>query len=206
MQETILDAFERTITKKFRESGFIPGVLYGDSIVNTQPVKFQTSVLTKVLKEHGSNAKVWINYGNKKKFGFIKEVQKHPTEGNVTHIDVQIVSQNHEVKMQIPLVFKGRDSLEQRKLLLNVMKSEVNAFGKASLMPDSLIIDVAEREFGDTFTSKDFNLDPQIKVADVEDEIYGSIVHMKELITEDPIAVEQTEKAKEDQEEMKNEV
>lgn len=202
MAETILNAYERTVTKKFRETGFIPGVLYGDSdsIANTTPVKFQTTVLTKILKQHGSNAKIWINYGNKKSFGFIKEVQKHPLEGNVIHIDVQLVSQNHEVKMHLPISFKGKENLEQRRLVLNVTKSEIDVFGKASLMPDIVEIDVSEKEIGDTLTLNDFTLDPGIKITDNKGEIYGTITYIKEQAEEEPVVTEAAEETKETKE------
>lgn len=183
MEETILDAVERTIQpKRCREAGFTPGVLYGDSVTNAITVQFETAALKKVLATHGSNAKVWVKYGGNKKFGFIKEVQRHPVSAKVIHIDVFLVSQDHEVRMQIPITFEGRDSLDN--VLLQVHKSEIEVFGKAALMPEAVVVDVSTMTLGDTITSKNFKLDKQIKITDSEKEVYGIITPLRELAEE----------------------
>ena len=183
MEETILNATERTLQpKQCREAGFTPGVLYGDSVTNSITVQFETAPLKKALATHGSNAKVWINYDGSKKFGLVKEVQRHPVTSKVTHIDVFLVSQDHEIKMQIPITFEGRDSLDG--VQFQVYKSEIEVSGKAALMPDSVVVDVSTMALGDTVTAKDFNLDKQIQIIDNENEIYGIITALRELEAE----------------------
>jgi large subunit ribosomal protein L25 len=183
MEETILDAVERTMQpKRCREAGFTPGVLYGDSVTNAITVQFETAALKKILATHGSNAKVWVKYGGNKKFGFVKEVQRHPVTAKVTHIDVFLVSQDHEVKMQIPITFEGRDSLDN--VQLQVHKSEIEVLGKAALMPEAVVVDVSTMVLGDTITSVNFNLDKQLKITDSENEVYGIITVLRELAVE----------------------
>jgi large subunit ribosomal protein L25 len=185
MEEIILEAVARIKQSgKFKENGFVPGVLYGDSVTGATPVKFDIIALKKVIARHGSNAKVWIKYDNDKKFGFIKEVQKDAMSGNLKHIDVQIVAKDHEIKLQIPVVFKGDDSLKNTQLELQVYKSEINVSGKMALMPDAIYVDVSEKKLGDTITVKDFDLDKQINVIENEDEVYGVIINLKVLPTD----------------------
>ena len=180
MEEIILEAIERTKQPgKFREIGFVPGVLYGDSIDVATSVKFEALALKKVLTCHGSNAKVWVKYNNNKKFGFIKEVQKHPVSGSVIHADVQIVSKDHEIKLQIPIVYKGDDDLRSKQLQLQVYKSEITVFGKMALIPDAIYVDVSEKKLGDTITLNNFDLDKQLNVSEKEDEVYGMIINLK---------------------------
>ena len=179
MEEIFLQAIERTKQPgKFKESGFVSGVLYGDSIAEATPVKFEAQALKKVLTSHGSNAKVWIKLNNNKKFGFIKEVQKHPISGSVTHIDVQIVSKDHELKLQIPIAYKGEDDLKKKQLQLQVYKSEITVLGKMDFMLDAIYIDLSEKKLGDTITLKDFDLDKQLKVSEKEDVVYGIITNL----------------------------
>lgn len=203
MEETILSAVERTMQpKQCREAGFTPGVLYGDSVTNAITVQFETPALKKILAAHGSNAKVWVNYGGNKKFGFVKEVQRHPVTAKVIHIDVFLVSQDHEVKMQIPITFEGRDSLEN--VLLQVHKSEIEVLGKAVLMPEAVVVDVSAMVLGDTITSKNFNLDQQIKITDNENEVYGIITPLRELAEEpETVVVAEAETATEAEAETK---
>ncbi|MGI6685582.1 MAG: 50S ribosomal protein L25 [Bacillota bacterium] len=186
MEEVILKAEERTEKgKKVRAEGFVPGILYGAG-KKAISVKFEASALNKVLAKHGSNAKVWIDLNNKKQFSFIKEVQRHPVEGRVIHIDVQMVSQDQEIKLQIPLSFTGTEELDKKRLLLLVAKAEVEVIGKANLMPNVIVVNVADKEAGDTITSLDFDLDGEIKINDAEDEVYAVIKEKKEQPQEEP--------------------
>lgn len=188
MEKIFLEAIERIKQPgRFSESGFLPGVLYGDSVTVATSVKFETQALKKVLASHGVNAKVWIKFKGKEKFGFIKEVQKNPVSGNVTHIDVQIVSKDHEIKIQIPIVFKGEDNLKQKQLKLQIYKSDVTVFGKMALMLDAIYVDVAEKELGDTITLKNFDLDKKLKVSEKEDTVYGVIVNLQIQLTDEAV-------------------
>lgn len=187
MEEIILNAIERPIQPgKFREAGFIPGVLYGDSITKSTLVKFKELDLKKIINKHGANAKVWVKYGDNKKFGYIKEVQKHPVTWKIIHVDIQIVSRDHEVKIQLPINFMGEDNLILRQLKIQILKPEIDVIGKMGLMPDSVDIDVSEKQLGDHITSNDFKLDKQIKVSDKEDEIYATVAHLQDHINAEP--------------------
>lgn len=187
MEEYVLDALERTASpKKLRENGFIPGVIYGDSVNESASVKFEELPLKKVLEKHGSNAKVWIRHGDDKKLGFIKEIQRHPVTDKIIHVDVQLVSKNHEIKLQLPIVFRGEQALVSKQLQLQIHKPEIDVLGKMDLMPDTVAVDVSGKNLGDTITANDFNLDKQIKITDKEDEIYASVTQIKEQAVETP--------------------
>jgi large subunit ribosomal protein L25 len=178
MGETILVALERKMKpKQCRAAGFTPGVLYGESVTSSIPVQFETAALKKVLAAHGPSAKVWVNYGNNKKFGIIREVQRQPVSAKVIHIDIYLVSQEHEVKSKIPIVFEGRDNLKDA--LLQVYKTEIEVFGKANLMPEAVVVDVSTMAAGDAITAANFDLDEQIKITDNEEEIYGVIISQR---------------------------
>ena len=189
MEVTILDAVERTMEpKRCREAGFTPGVLYGDSVTNAVSVQFEAAALKKVIAAHGENAKVWVKHGGNKKFGFIKEVQRHPVTSKVIHLDVFLVSQDHEVKMLIPIIFEGRETLDG--VLLQIHKTEIEVLGKAVSLPDSVSVDVSAMVLGDTITAKNFDLDKQIQIIDSEDEVYGVITPLRELEPEPEAVVE----------------
>jgi len=179
LKQIILNATERTKkSKKLREEGFIPGVIYGDSVAKTDSVKFEEVPLKKILTRHGSNVKLWVKLGEDKKFGFIKEIQRHPVTNKIIHLDVQLVSKNHEIKLQIPIIFKGEGDLRKRQLQLQNHKSQIEVLGKIDLMPEVISVDVSEKNLGDTITLEDFNLDKQLKIHDKIDEVYGTITKL----------------------------
>lgn len=186
MEEIILKTMLRTDTpKKVRQAGFIPGVLNESDLTSTS-VQFVGTELNKIISKHGSNAKVWVTIGEDKKFGFIKEVQKSPLDRKIIHIAIQLVNKDKEIKMLIPISFHGRDELEHRELLLQVIKTEIDVTGKAALMPDVIIADVSAKELGDTVTAADLNISADLKSLDADDEIYAIIKAIKEVVEEEP--------------------
>lgn len=185
MEVTILKATERNEKpKKVRDAGFVPGVLNGPGTTSAS-VQFETKALNKVVMKHGMNAKVWVESGAEKKFGFIKEVQTHPVERKIIHVAIQLVSKDQEVKMQLPITYHGSAELDQRFLHVHVNKSEIEVVGKVALMPDMIIVDVSAKELDENITVADFHLPAEIKVLDSEHEVYASIKAIREEIVEE---------------------
>ena len=193
MEDITLEAIERA-DGKFKEVGYVAAILYGDGIEATS-VKFEEKALNKLLNKHGNSAKFWININNSKKFGFIKEVQRKHMVRIVSHVDVQIVSRDHEIKLQLPINFKGDDTLRTRQLQLQAYKSEITVLGKMDIMPDSIDIDVSEMELGDNITVSNFGLDKQLKIEN-EDTIYATIINLRvvaeEEVVEEVVVAEET--------------
>ena len=194
MEEIILNAIERQKTSaRFRELGFVPGVLYGDIPAGSN-VKFDEKALRTIINKHGSNANITVVFNDKKNVGFIKEIQRKPITGALVHVDIQVVSKEHEIKRQIPIVFNGEDILMSKNLQLNIAKSELLVFGKIALMPDTLFIDVSEMEIKDSITCADFVLDKNLKIEEPEI-IYAVVSEQKINYVEEPETDDATETA-----------
>ena len=189
MVETTIKAVERSEKpNKVRAEGFTPGVLNGPGTAST-PVKFDTLAINKIISKHGMNAKMWVEIGGEKIFGFIKEIQKHPVEGRTIHVAIQLVSKDQEVKMQLPITFHGISEVERKLMKVQVYKSEVEVLGKTALMPDSLVVDVSEKELGAEITAADFNMPAELKILDADNEIYAIIKSSVEASFDEPQVV-----------------
>ena len=184
MEKTFLKAIERNEkVQEVRAEGFIPGVLNASDTTSTS-VKFETLALNKIINKHGSNAKIWVELGNQKIFGFIKEIQKSPVEQKILHISIQLVSKDKETKMQLPIYYHGQSELAIKFLMLQVYKTEVEVIGKAELLPDMVSIDVSGKKLGDNITASDLNLPAELKILDQELEVYAVIKAVKEAAAE----------------------
>lgn len=195
MNMVTLKAAERSEKPKLlRNTGFIPGVLNGPGTDST-PVKFQTVALNKIILKHGTNAKVWVELGAEKKFGYLQEIQRHPVDGKVIHASIQLVATDQEIKMQLPINYHGVAELERQFLQVQTCKAEVEATGQAVLMPDVIIVDVTAKVSGDNVTAADFDLPKEITILDPEDEIYAIIKDVKEEVAETTVVTETAETA-----------
>ena len=169
--------------KQVRDAGFIPAVL-NDHAATSTAIQFESAPLNKVIAQHGSNAKIWVKLDDVKTYGYIKEVQRNPVDGKVIHVAVQLVAKDQDIHMQLPIVFQGRDELENRLLHLQIYKQEIAVSGTTELMPDVALVDVTEREVGDSITGADFKLSKGIKLVDPETEIYAVIKAARKILAE----------------------
>ena len=196
MEEIALKAvIRKDKPKKVRREGSVPGVLNGPGTAST-PVQFESSGLNKVIARHGTSAKLWILLGGEKKFGFLKEVQRHPVDGNAVHVSVQMISQDQDVKMQLPIAFRGHGDLEHNLLQLQVYHSEAEVEGKAALIPDEIVVEVSGKQAGDTITAADFHLPEGVRTIDPEGEAYAAVKAVRAVAADD--AEETTEAAAEE--------
>lgn len=190
MSETTVEAKQRVKSGgKFKEAGLVAGVIYGDGVEGAKPVKFDEASINRVIAKQGVNAKIWINLDNKKAYGFIKEIQRDVMTRKVVHLDVQMVSKDHEIQMQMPIVYENESELRVQQLQLQVYKAEVGIYGKMALLPESITVDVANMKVGDAVMAKDLGIDVSI-VNDPEDTVYGTVTHIKIIGAEVEEAVE----------------
>ena len=176
MSETILRAEKRTENaRKVRYEGFVPGVMYGTGVEDGMPVKFGELELNKVLKNQGMSPRMNIMLGDEEKEVLIKEVQRDPVRGNVIHVDLQAIAVDEVIRTTIPVIFTGREEVENRQLLLEVYLFEIEVSGPANIIPDSITIDVRENVAGDTVTMGDISLDSRITSITPPDEVLAVV-------------------------------
>ena len=175
MKQTVLKADLRTDSpKKTRASGFIPGVLHGPG-TQSRSVQFERSSFIRILAKHGSNAKVWVELGKEKNFGIFKEIQRDPLDKSIIHATIHLVSQDQELKMLVPLVYTGREDLENRILMIQTIKEHVEMSGKAASIPESIVVDISAKELGDSVTVADMQLPKGVRILEADDEIFAII-------------------------------
>lgn len=198
MKQTILKANSRTGSpKQARRDGFIPGVLHGPDTTSTS-VQFERSEFLRILTKHGSNAKVWIELGKEKHFGILKEIQKDPLDKSIVHVTVHLVSQDQEIKVLTALVFSGREELENRSLMLQTVKDQIELSGKAATMPEAIHFDVTGKNFGDTVTAKDLQVPKGVRILDSEDELYAVVKDLHHMSASDVSEIAAEEAAAEE--------
>ncbi len=186
MKETMLTATKRTETlQKVRKAGMVPAILNTEG-TTTIPIQFDALALAKVISRHGENAKIWIELDGEKKFGFLRDVQIHPTERTVVHVSVKLVTSDQEIKMQLPITYHGKESLENRQLQLHIIKSEIDVVGKTALMPDVLVVDVSERQLGDILTVADLHVPEGLRYHDDAHETFAVIKAVRGVAVEEP--------------------
>jgi large subunit ribosomal protein L25 len=154
MKSVPLKAFPRSQAgrggvKKLRTTGRVPAIIYGRQ---TQPENLE--LVAKELEEliHHSvseNILVDLSVDQAKRLALVQEIQHHPLNGEVLHVDFHEVSPNEKVTVMVPVETTGEAAGVKTGggVLEHVLfKLKVRALPKD--LPEQIIVDVTSLEIG----------------------------------------------------------
>lgn len=162
--------------KKERRSGKVPGILYGKNIGN---VLFEIAEieLEKEIGRIGEHGVVNIDIDGTAHMALIKEVQKHPVNRKLMHIDLEELTNDTVVTTDVPLVFIGEDNVGRNGGILQKERNKVKVQCKGVNIPKSINIDVRNLGFGDSIKLGDIEFSNEISFMDDYNTVIATITN-----------------------------
>jgi large subunit ribosomal protein L25 len=158
-----------------RRFGFIPAVLYGKGVLIPQKVKIAKKDVLKLLRHNSKNSKVYVDYKNNKYFCVIKDVQLDYLNKDILHLEFQVVHEDEEVKIELPVIFEGEEFLEAKGFILETYMPKIEVMGRLKDLPEVIKIDVKDKKLGDKITIEDLNLGEEIKILEDLDKVIAVV-------------------------------
>jgi large subunit ribosomal protein L25 len=157
MKSVPLRAYPRTQTrrggvKKLRDAGRVPAVIYGRQ---TKPQNLEISAKELGdLIHHSASENLLVdlsveNDARAKRLALVQEIQHHPLDGKLVHVDLHEVAENEKVIIQVPVETVGEAAGVKNSggVLEHVLfKLRVRSLPKD--LPEQIIIDVSHLELG----------------------------------------------------------
>jgi large subunit ribosomal protein L25 len=133
--------------KQMRDTGMVPGVLYGKDEVIHLSVPFSE---LRHLIYTPSVYLVDLNIDGQMEKAIIQDLQWHPVEEKLLHVDFLKVSDNKPVKISLPVNISGlaKGIKAGGKLKVNMRSLKVKALPEN--LPDVIEIDVTKLGIGDS--------------------------------------------------------
>ena len=165
--------------KRLRDSGFIPGVIYGhkEAVV---PVTLPKKEVVNHLN-HGTHLFDLALDGKNEKV-LVKEVQYDHLGMEVLHVDFARVSLDERVEVTVPLELKGEPKGEADGGVLQQIVAEIELECLVTEIPDAIRHNVAEMALGDVLHIKDLKLPPGAKALQDEDLIVATVKEIAEEV------------------------
>ncbi len=154
MKSVPLNAFARTLgrragSKKLRESGRVPAVIYGGQV---KPVRLELDArVMNDLIHHSVSENILVDLAvdSQKRLALVQEVQHHPLSQKVVHVDFHEVSPTEKVTIMVPVETVGEAAGVKTGggvLQHIVFKLKVRALPKD--LPEQIVVDVSHLEIG----------------------------------------------------------
>ncbi|MGN7313247.1 50S ribosomal protein L25/general stress protein Ctc [Alkalicoccobacillus gibsonii] len=172
---TVLKAEKRTDmrgsgTRKVRNAGYVPGVLYGNKTEST-PVSVESVDFLKTMREVGRNGLFSLEISDGKKHQvMVQEVQTDPLKDSFVHIDFFEVDMKSEIDVEIPVRVEGEAAGVKEGGVLAQVKHEISVRCLPGDIPEEVVVDVSELGIGDGLTVADVKGSLSVEVTSEDEE------------------------------------
>ena len=152
-------------TKKIREKGVLPGVLYGPKTKN-QPLEVDLKEFERVYQEAGESSLIQLLVGKEKFLVLIHAIEINPLSQTAIHVDFYQPRLDEEITADIPLVFEGEAPAAKDlggTLVRNIHEVEVKALPQN--LPHEINVAVGGlKTFKDNIQIKDLVVPKEVKI------------------------------------------
>lgn len=185
-----------------RREGLVPGVIYGDK---KDPVLFKMDprILVRAFHEAGfMSTQFMVSIDGEEHRVLPRDVQFHPVNDQPIHIDFLRVTDRTRVRVFVPVEFINEEQSEglTRGGVLNVVRHEVELMCTVAAIPESLVIDLAGMDIGDSAKISDVDLPDGVKPTIADRDFTIATVAAPTVIT-----AEEEEEGDEDEEGLEGE-
>jgi large subunit ribosomal protein L25 len=138
--------------RRLRRAGFVPGIVYG---TGSEPAPFKVNgrELRSVMVEGHALFDVALDGKNAQPV-VLKDSQRDPVKGNVTHIDLLLVRLDEKIQSTVPLEIEGTEEAPGVKEggVLSHVTREVIVESLPTAIPDRITADVSGLDIGENLT------------------------------------------------------
>lgn len=170
-------------SRRLRRSGKVPAILYGGHNEPRQILLDHQNLLTLLVNERFFSTILQLKIKDETQAAIVKDVQRHPAKNQILHMDLQRVLENEQIRMQIPLHFKGGAAAPGVKTQGGVVSHLLNLVQVMCLpkdLPEFLEVDLSTMEINDMKRLSDIPLPAGVQLVDLahgRDEAVVSIHH-----------------------------
>jgi large subunit ribosomal protein L25 len=179
---------------RLRRAGKVPAVMYGletDTIKVAVPARELNHILA---GESGANTLITLRMDGDEHLTLARQIQRHPTRGDLIHVDFIRVRRDVAVAAEVPVNLLGEPEGVRDGGVLEQLVFTLSVEAKPEDIPPGVEVDVAAMVIGDQLRIADLRLPAGVAVQQEADELVVQIVMPR--VAEEP-EVEEPEEGEE---------
>lgn len=175
LKATLREEKSRGDLRNLRRSGQIPGIVYGKNEQEELRVAVNAQALQSLLRANARGILELQLAGYGKRNVLIADMQRDPLTQEVLHIDFHTIRMDQIIRSMVRLEVSEKSAGEQEGGMLQLMLHELEVECLPKNLPESIVLDVAGMQIGDTLTAAELKLpdgvvttvDPDVVIAAV---------------------------------------
>jgi large subunit ribosomal protein L25 len=140
-------------SRRLRHTGKVPAILYGAHQDAQALVLDQQNLLTMIGDERFYSSIVRLKIGGATQEAIVKDVQMHPAKNVVVHVDLQRVVESEQIRIRLPIHFKGESispGVKTEGGVVSHMRTDVEVTCLPKDLPEFLELDLSGMHLNET--------------------------------------------------------
>jgi large subunit ribosomal protein L25 len=159
-------------SRRLRREGKVPAILYGGHKDAQSLVLDQQNLLTMISDErfYSSIVQLKISNDGTSQEAIVKDVQMHPARNVVVHVDLQRVIESEQIRIKLPIHFKGQTvapGVKTQGGVVSHMRADVEVITLPKDLPEFLEIDMSAMSLNETKFLSDIPLPPGVSIPEL---------------------------------------
>jgi len=175
LKATKREDHKSSATKKLREQGEVPAVLYGKD-KETKSIAVNSIELVKTVRDEGRNAIISLDVEDDKPVDvMLHDYQMDILKDELIHADFYIVDMTEEMDVDVAIRLDGEAVGTKEGGVLQQPLFELVVRAKPNNIPDEIVVDVAELDIGDSITIADLPKSDKYEILEEEDTAVATV-------------------------------
>jgi large subunit ribosomal protein L25 len=193
--DILLPAEPRTVkgsrpAGRLRREGKVPAVVYGldtETLNVTVPARELQHILS---GEAGANALITLKWDGDDILTLARQIQRHPTRGDLIHVDFVRIRRDVAVEAEIPVHLEGEPAGVRDGGVLEQLVFSLAIQAKPADIPNAIEVDVSALEIGDQMRIEELSIPAGVAVQNEPDELVVQVVMPRVVEEPEPEAEE----------------
>ncbi|MED4069660.1 50S ribosomal protein L25/general stress protein Ctc [Priestia endophytica] len=198
LQAQVREDLKRSATRKLREDGSVPAVVYGYN-QNSKSIFLDSVDFIKTMREVGRNGVLTLVVEKDKFPVMLHDVQVDPLKDQVVHADFYVVNMKEEVDAEVTISLVGEPAGVKDGGVLSQALNEISVRALPNDVPSVIEVDVSHLGINDSITISDIPKEGKYEITneDLEETIASVLPPRQVEEVEDETAAEETEQTEE---------
>ncbi|AHY46071.1 ribosomal protein L25, Ctc-form [Rubrobacter radiotolerans] len=184
LQATEREGRGKNDSRRLRESGFTPAVLYAEG--GNASLAVPNKPLDYTLTHYGDNALYDLDFGEGKQTARVVDVQRNPVNGKLLHVDFAPVNMREAIEVTVPLTLVGEAPGAEEGGVLAQVAYEVQVESLPGDIPQEIEVDVSGLGMNENLTLADITMPEGVTLISEPEEVVATITP-PDVITEEDL-------------------
>lgn len=174
-------------SRRLRRRGMVPATLYGQGAEAVSVAVNARDLRNALATDAGINVLIDLVVGEETHTSLARQLQRHPTRGDILHLDFVKISLTDRVEAAIAVELIGEPAgVREMGGIIETVTNTVSVHTLVTAIPESIQVDISGLEVGDLIRVADL---PELEGVEYLDDpdLPIVVIHLPSLAEEEPV-------------------